>query len=80
LVAHIEEESRLGLFENRALKLILSGVLKVILNGVLKVIFGSKMKEIKGEWRKLHNKQLNVPQAYGSYYTVRVITYPFPHN
>jgi hypothetical protein len=28
-------------------------------NGVLSTVFGPKRDEITGEWRKLHNKQLN---------------------
>jgi len=28
-------------------------------NRVLKRIFGPKRDDIKGEWRKLHNEQLN---------------------
>jgi hypothetical protein len=33
--------------------------LKVFENRVLKRIFGSKRDEVKGEWRKLCNKELN---------------------
>jgi hypothetical protein len=39
----LREKHRLGVFENR----------------VLRRIFGSKMDEVKGEWRKLHNVELN---------------------
>ena len=39
----LREESRLRLFENR----------------VLRRIFGPKRDEVRGEWRKLHNKELN---------------------
>jgi hypothetical protein len=39
----LREECRLRVFENR----------------VLKKIFGSKMDEVRGEWRKLHNVELN---------------------
>jgi hypothetical protein len=37
------EEHRLRVFENR----------------VLRRIFGPKRDEVKGEWRKLHNKELH---------------------
>jgi len=37
------EERRLRVFENR----------------VLRVIFGTKKDEVTGEWRKLHNEELN---------------------
>jgi hypothetical protein len=33
--------------------------LRVFENGVLRGIFGSKREEVKGEWRKLHNEELN---------------------
>ena len=39
----LREERRLREFENR----------------VLRRIFGSKRDEVTGEWRKLHNKELN---------------------
>jgi hypothetical protein len=39
LVAHIREECRLSVFENRAIRR----------------IFGPKRDERRGEWRKLHN-------------------------
>ena len=39
----LREERRLKVFENR----------------VLRRIFGPKMDEVKGEWRKLHNEELN---------------------
>jgi hypothetical protein len=38
-----EEERRLKAFENR----------------VLRRVFGSKRDEVIGEWRKLHNEELN---------------------
>jgi hypothetical protein len=41
----LREESRLRLFEKR----------------VLRRIFGRKRDEVIGEWRKLHNEELNVP-------------------
>ena len=39
----MREESRLRVFENR----------------LLRVIFGPKRVEVTGEWRKLHNEELN---------------------
>jgi hypothetical protein len=39
----LKEERRLRVFENRGLR----------------KIFGSKRDEVTGEWRKLHNKELN---------------------
>jgi hypothetical protein len=39
----LREERRLRVFENR----------------VLRRIFGLKREEVKGEWRKLHNEELN---------------------
>jgi len=39
----LREERRLRVFENR----------------LLKRIFGSERDEVKGEWRKLHNEELN---------------------
>jgi hypothetical protein len=41
----LKEESRLRVFENR----------------VPRRIFGSKRDEVTGEWRKLHNEELNGP-------------------
>jgi len=43
LVAYTEGEVRFRVFENR----------------VLRRIFGPKMDEVTGEWRKLHNEELN---------------------
>jgi hypothetical protein len=40
----LREECRLRVFENR----------------VLRKIFGLKRDEVTGEWRRLHNEQLNV--------------------
>jgi len=51
----LREERRLRVFENR----------------VLRRIFVSKRYEITGEWRKLHNVELNDP--YSSPSIVRVI-------
>jgi len=33
--------------------------LRVFENGVLRRIFGPKRDEVPGEWRKLHNEELN---------------------
>jgi len=33
--------------------------LRVFDNGVLRRIFGVKRDEVTGEWRKLHNEELN---------------------
>jgi len=51
----LEEERRLKVFENR----------------VLRRIFGPKRDELTGEWRKLHNEELN--DLYSSPNIVRVI-------
>jgi hypothetical protein len=51
----LREEYRLGVFENR----------------VLRGIFGSKGNEVTGEWRKLHNEELN--EVYSSPNVIRVI-------
>jgi hypothetical protein len=51
----LREESRLKVFENR----------------VLRRIFGPRRDEGRGEWRKLHNEQLD--DVYCSPNTVRVI-------
>jgi hypothetical protein len=34
--------------------------LRVFENNVLRSIFGAKRDEVTGEWRKLHNEELNV--------------------
>jgi hypothetical protein len=44
LVAHAREERRLRVFDNR----------------VLRRIFVPKRDEVTGDWRKLHNEELNV--------------------
>jgi len=51
----LREEHRLRVFENR----------------VLMRIFGPKRDEVTGEWRKLHNEELN--DLYSSPNIVRVI-------
>jgi hypothetical protein len=35
------------------------GRLRVFKNRVLRMLFGPKRNEITGEWRKLHNEELN---------------------
>jgi hypothetical protein len=51
----LREEGRLRLFQNR----------------VLGRIFGPKRDGVKGEWRKLHNEELN--DTHSSLNTVRMI-------
>ena len=51
----MREEHRLRVFENR----------------VLRRIFGPKRDEVAGQWRKLHNEELN--DLYSSPNIVRVI-------
>jgi hypothetical protein len=51
----LREESKLRVFENK----------------VLRKIFGPKRNEVTGEWRKLHNEELN--NMYSSSNIVRVI-------
>jgi hypothetical protein len=51
----LREERRLRAFENR----------------VLRKVFGPKRDEVTGEWRKLHNKELN--DLYSSPNIVRVV-------
>ena len=57
----MREECRLRVFENRML----------FENRVLRRIFGSKRDEVTGEWRKLHNEELN--DLYCSPNFIRVI-------
>jgi hypothetical protein len=45
--------------------------LKVFESRVLRRIFGPKRDEVTGEWRKLHNEELN--ELYSSHNIVRVI-------
>jgi hypothetical protein len=40
-------------------------------NRVLRRIFGPKRDEVAGEWRKLHNEELNI--LYSSPYIIRVM-------
>jgi hypothetical protein len=51
----VREEHRLRLFENR----------------VLRRIFGPKRYEVTGEWKRLHNEELN--DLYSSSNIIRVI-------
>ena len=51
----MREERKLRVFENR----------------VLRRIFGPRKDEVKGEWRRLHNEELN--DLYSSPNIVRVI-------
>jgi hypothetical protein len=45
--------------------------LRVFENGVLRRVFGPKRDEVKGEWRKIHNEELN--DLYSLHNIVRVI-------
>jgi hypothetical protein len=45
--------------------------LRVFENGVLRRVFGPKRDEVTGEWRKLHNEELN--DLYSSPNIVRVV-------
>jgi len=45
--------------ESWSLKLREEGRLRVFENNMLRRIFGSKRDEVTGEWRKLHNEELN---------------------
>jgi hypothetical protein len=45
--------------------------LRVFKNRVLRGVFGAKSDEVTGEWRKLHNEELN--DMYCSPIIVRVI-------
>ena len=45
--------------------------LRVLENRVLRRIFGPKRDEVTGEWRKLHNEELN--DLYSSRNIIRVI-------
>jgi hypothetical protein len=45
--------------------------LRVFVNRVLRGIFGSKRDEVTGEWRRLHNEELN--DLYSSPNIIRVI-------
>jgi len=45
--------------ETWSLKLREERRLRVFENGVLRRIFGPKKNEVTGEWRKIHNEELN---------------------
>jgi len=45
--------------------------LRVSKNMVLRIIFGSRRDEVRGEWRRLHNEELN--DLYSSANIVRVM-------
>jgi len=45
--------------------------LRVFENSVLRRVFGSKRDEVTGEWRKLHNEELN--ELYSLPSIVRVV-------
>jgi hypothetical protein len=45
--------------------------LRVFENSVLRGIFGPKRDEVTGEWRRLHNEELN--ELYSSPNIIRVI-------
>jgi hypothetical protein len=63
----LREEHRLGVFENRVLRMIfglkrdeVTGEWRMgCLKTVLRRIFGLKRDEVTGEWRKLHNEELH---------------------
>jgi len=57
-------------YENWSLKLREERRLRVFENTVLRRIFGPNRDEVTGEWRKLHNKELN--NQYSSPNTVGV--------
>ena len=58
-------------FETWSLTLREESKLRVFENMVLRRIFGSRRDEVKGEWRRLHNEELN--DLYSSPNIVRVI-------
>jgi hypothetical protein len=57
--------------ETWSLKLREEHGLKVFENRVLRRIFGLKRDEVTGEWRRLHNEELNA--LYSSLNIIRVI-------
>jgi len=60
-------------YESWSLKLREKRRLRVFENRVLRRIFGPKRDEVTGEWRKLHNEELN--DLYSSANIVRVIKF-----
>jgi hypothetical protein len=48
-----------GNFTNYFLFLIVIAGLRVFENRVLRRVFGPKVDDVTGEWRKLHNEELN---------------------
>jgi hypothetical protein len=45
--------------EERRLKVFGNSVLRVFGSRVLRRVFGNRRDEVTGEWRKLHNEELN---------------------
>jgi len=80
---HLSKNLKIRIYRNISLPVVLYGCetwsftlreehrLRVIENRVLKRIFGPKRDEVTGEWRKLHNEELN--NLYSSPNIVRVI-------
>ena len=58
-------------YETWSLTLRKEGRLRVFENRVLRRIFGPRRDKVTGEWRKLHDEELN--DLYGSPSIVRVI-------
>jgi len=57
--------------ENGTIKLIEEFFFVIVLDRVLRRIFGPKKDEVTGEWRRLHNEELN--DLYSLFNVVRVI-------
>jgi hypothetical protein len=58
-VLRLFENRVLRLFENRLLRLFENGVLRLFENRVLRRIVGPERDDMTGEWRTLHNEELN---------------------
>jgi phosphoribosylaminoimidazole carboxylase (NCAIR synthetase) len=58
-VLSVFENRVLSVFENRVLRVFENRVLRVFENRVLRRIFGPKRGEATGEWRSVHNEELN---------------------